>query len=211
MGVNLAEGCGAVNDAQSAAREARDMRERHDVDRLDSYRSSCVASCARWVVFCIRILVQVIDAARLSLLFRTASGVVAGLCVATLMSCSLLPSRDGLIIGYDVPLTVQLRSDSSIAEAQLTYQDACGQTQSLLIGAPLQDMIKRKTGRVFEKVLTDETGSASGPDGYVDAALGPASVDLAIHHKANKSYPAMVTLGLGFSYTAALGTPALRS
>ena len=36
-GVNLAEGCEAVNDAESMAREARDMRERRDVDRLDSY------------------------------------------------------------------------------------------------------------------------------------------------------------------------------
>ena len=90
--------------------------------------------------------------------------------------------------------------------SQLTYQDACGQRQFLPIGGPLQDTLKRKTGRVFEKVLTDETGSSSVPDGYVDAALGLANVDLAIPRKADKSYPATVTLGLDFAYTAADGT-----
>ncbi|HKO30880.1 MAG TPA: hypothetical protein VJU54_07055 [Nitrospiraceae bacterium] len=149
---------------------------------------------------------QVIDSARPSLLLRAASGVVAGLCVATLTSCSLFSSREAALSGYALPLTVQLRSGPSIAGAQLTYQDACGQSQSLPIGAPLQDMLKRKTGRVFEKVQTNESGSSSVPDGYVDVALGPASVDLSIFRKGDKSYPAMVTLGLDFAYTAADGT-----
>ena len=43
------------------------------------------------------------------------------------------------------------------------------------------------------------------PDGYVDAAVGLAYVDLAIPRKANKSYPATVTVGLDFAYTAADG------
>jgi hypothetical protein len=72
----------------------------------------------------------------------------------------------------------------------------------LPIGAPLQDRLQRKISRVFDKVLQDETGSSSVPDGYVDASLGPASVDLAIHRKANKSYPATVTVGLDFAYRA---------
>jgi hypothetical protein len=150
-------------------------------------------------------IVQVIDSARSSFLFHAASWVVAWLGVATLTSCSLFSSRDGATIGYYLPLSVQLRSDPSIAGAQLTYQDACGQRQSLPISAPLQEMLKRKTGRVFEKVLTGETGSSSAPDGYVDAALGLAHVDLAIPRKADKSYPATVTLGLDFAYTAADG------
>ena len=150
-------------------------------------------------------MVHVIDPAHSSFLFRAASWVVAGLCVATLTSCSLFSNRDGATIGYYLPLTVQLRTDPSIAGAQLTYQDACGQRQSLPITAPLQDMLKRKTGRVFEKVLTGEAGSSSVPDGYVDAALGLAHVDLAIVRKANKSYPATVTVGLDFAYMAADG------
>ena len=150
-------------------------------------------------------IVQVIDSARASFLFRAASWVVAGLGVVTLTSCALFSNPDGETIGYFLPLTVQLRSDPSIAGAQLTYQDACGQRQSLPISAGLQEMLRRKTGRVFEKVLTGETGFSSVPDGYVDAALGLAHVDLAIPRKANKSYPATVTLGLGFAYRAADG------
>ena len=150
-------------------------------------------------------MVQINDSASPSLLFCAISMVVAGLCVTTLMSCSLFSSRDGATIGYYLPLTVQLRSDPSIAGAQLTYQDACGQRQSLPINAPLQDMLKRNTGRVFEKVLTGETGASSVPDGYVDAALGLAGVDLAITRKTNKSYPATVTVGLDFAYTATDG------
>lgn len=149
---------------------------------------------------------QVIDSARSFLLYRAASGVVAGLCIVAFTSCSLFSNRDAAIVGDALPLTVQLRSGPSIAGAQLTYQDACGQTQSLPIGAPLQDMLKRKTSRVFQKVLTNETGSSSVTDGYVDAALGPASVDLSILQKADRRTPAMVTLGLDFAYTAADGT-----
>lgn len=157
------------------------------------------------MLFCIRMIVQAIDSTRPPFLYRTASGVAVGLCVATLTSCSLFSSRDDATIGYFLPLTVQLRSDPSITGAQLTYQDACGQRQSLPISAPLQETLRRKTGRVFEKVLTGETGSSSAPDGYVDAALGLAHVDLAIPRKANRSYPATVTLGLNFAYTAADG------
>jgi len=150
-------------------------------------------------------LVQVIDSARPSFLYRAASGVAVGLCVATMTSCSLFSSQDDATIGYYLPLTVQLRSDPSIAGAQLTYQDACGQRQSFPISAPLQETLRRKTGRVFEKILTGEPGSSSAPDGYVDAALGLSQVDLTIPRKANKSYPATVTLGLNFAYTAADG------
>ena len=101
---------------------------------------------------------------------------------------------------------MQLRSDPSIARAQLAYQDACGQSQSLPIGVQLQDRVERKTARVFERVLSGEAGSSSIPDGYVDVSLGPATVDLAVQPKANKSYPATVAVGLDFSYRATDGT-----
>jgi hypothetical protein len=151
-------------------------------------------------------IVQVIDSGHSSLLFRAASWVVAGMGVAIFTSCSLFSGRDSSTIRYDLPLTVQLRSDPSITGAQLTYQDACGQRQFLPISAPLQDMLERKTGRVFDKVLVGEARSTSTPDGSVDVALGLAHADLAIPRKVNKSYPATVTLGLDFAYTAADGT-----
>jgi len=129
-----------------------------------------------------------------------------GLSAVVLTSCSLFSKPDGESIGYFLPLTVQLRSDPSVAEAKLTYQDACGRGQSLSIDVPLQDMLRRKTGRVFEKVLTSEPRSSPMLDGYVDAVLGLAHVDLAIVRKANKRYPATVTLGLDFAYKATDGT-----
>jgi len=43
------------------------------------------------------------------------------------------------------------------------------------------------------------------PDGYVNASLGLAHVDLIIHRKSNKRYPATVTLGLDFAYRATDG------
>ena len=157
------------------------------------------------MLFCIRVTVKLNKPRGLPLLFRATAGVFAGLCAVVLTSCSLFSKPDGEAIGYFLPLTVQLRSDPSVAEARLTYQDACGRGQSLPIDALLQDMLRRKTGRVFEKVLTSEPRSLPMPDGYVDAALGLAHVDLAIVRKANKRYPATVTLGLDFAFTAADG------
>ncbi len=152
--------------------------------------------------FCIRMIVQGIESQRPSFPFRMASWVVAGLCAATLTHCSFFTSRDGAYTGYYLPLTVHLRSDPTIAVAQLTYQDACGQAQSFPIAAPLQELLKRKTGRVFEKVLTGETASSSEAHGSVDTALGLSQVDLAIPRKVNRRYPATVTLGLDFAYRA---------
>jgi hypothetical protein len=145
-------------------------------------------------------IVQGIDSQRPSFPFRVASWVVAGLCAATLTHCSFFSSRDGAYTGYYLPLIVHLRSDPTIAGAQLTYQDACGQAQSFPIAAPLQELLKRKTGRVFEKVLTGETASLSEAHGSVDTALGLSQVDLAIPRKVNRRYPVTITLGLDFAY-----------
>jgi hypothetical protein len=150
-------------------------------------------------------MVEVIYLVRPFPLFRTAVWVFIGLCIATLPSCSFFSTRDGGTIGYHLPLTIHLRSDSTIGEAQLTYQDACGQRQSLPIGASLQDALRRKTSRVFEKVLTGETEALPSSDGSVDTALGMAHIDLAIVRKINKHYPATVTLGLDFAYTSVGG------
>jgi hypothetical protein len=155
--------------------------------------------------FGIRLIVQVAQSTCHFSLFRAAVGVVAGLSIMALTSCSLFSNRDGTPVGYQHPLIVSLRSDMSVAGAKLAYQDACGQAQSFLISTSLQNMLKRKTGLVFEKVLTGDVRSSSVPDGYVDAALDLAQVDLAIVGKANKRYPATVTIGLDFSYTAADG------
>jgi hypothetical protein len=119
--------------------------------------------------------------------------------------CGLFASRDGLGAGYYLPLTVQLRQAPTVAAAQLTYQDACGQTQSLSFGKALGESITRKTGRVFQSVVTD--AAASTPvDGYQDVSVGMTTFDLFIPRKATKSYTATLAIGLDFAYTAGDGT-----
>ena len=129
----------------------------------------------------------------------------AGLCSLVLPSCGLFSSRDGLGSGYYLPLTVQLRKAPTVAAAQVVYDDACGQAQTLSFGTPLAEAITRKSGLVFEKVVTDGAG---GPaiDGYEDVSVGMTRLDLVIPRKATKSYPATLAIGLDFAYMAPDGT-----
>lgn len=126
----------------------------------------------------------------------------AALCSLSLTSCGLFSSREGLKNGFYLPLTVQLRQAPTVATAQVSYYDACGQAQTLSLGKPLAEAITRKSGLVFEKIVTD-----GGPavDGYQDVSFGMATLDLAIPRKATRSYPATLAIGLDFAYTAADG------
>lgn len=128
-----------------------------------------------------------------------------GLLFLSLAGCGLFSNRDGAHIGYYLPLTVQLRQAPTVAAAQLTYQDACGQPQTVAFGQQLAESITRKSGRVFEKVVTDP-GSAHAPiDGYEDVSVGLIDLDLFIPRKATRSHTATVAIGLDFAYTAADG------
>lgn len=167
--------------------------------------------CDRPVLFGISIFVQVSDLLRLILRSSASACVVAVVSSSLLAGCSLFQSRDGLKTGYYLPLVAQLRQASSVTEAQVTYKDACDQPQSFAMDDLLQEAIKRKTGLVFEKVLTGVKGSTPPVvDGYVDVALGFSRMDLIIYRKAKRSYPATVTLGLDFAYTDAEGTVLFR-
>ncbi len=132
------------------------------------------------------------------------SFVPIGVLTLLFAGCGLFSSRYGNTPAYYHPLTVQLRPAASVTTASITYQDACGQAQTLSIAKPLMEAITRKSGRVFEKVVMDGGGKAV--DGYEDISVGVAHVDMAIPRKVKKSYPATVTVGLEFSYTAADGT-----
>jgi hypothetical protein len=128
-----------------------------------------------------------------------------GLLLLSLTGCGLFSSRDGTHIGYYLPLTVQLRQAPTIAAAQLTYQDACGQPQTLAFGPQLGESIARKSGRVFEKVVTGTTSGSVPIDGYEDVAVGLINLDLYIPRKVTRSHPATLAIGLDFAYTAADG------
>jgi hypothetical protein len=129
-----------------------------------------------------------------------------GLLSFMLAGCGLFSSRDGAQIGYYLPLTVQLRQAPTVSAAQLTFQDACGQTQSLPFGQQLAESITRKSGRVFEKLVTDKASDVPvAIDGYEDVSVGLINVDLFIPRKTTRSHPATVAIGLDFAYTAANG------
>ena len=121
------------------------------------------------------------------------------LCVSS--GCQFFGQRGNLPTHYNLPLTVQLRMDQSIAAASLDYRDACGQALALPIREGLETQLKKRMGQVFERVHLEPGPSTGAVDGVVDTALGFRQVDLFIPRKANKSYPATVTLGMEFSYT----------
>ncbi len=136
---------------------------------------------------------------------RATGQALAWLSLFVLTSCGLFASRDGLGIGYYLPLTVQVRMAPTIAEAQLTYEDACGAAKVFPLGEMLTTAIKRKSGRVFEKVVLGEQ-PAVAVDGYEDVSLGLADAHFNAYRKAKKSYPATVEIGLDFAFTTADGT-----
>jgi len=129
-----------------------------------------------------------------------------GLVLCSLAGCGLFSSRDGALIGYYLPLTVQLRQAPNVAAAQLTYQDACGQNQVVPFGPQLAEAITRKSGRVFEKLVTDAVPPSVPVDGYEDVTVGLINLDLFIPRQATRSHPATVAIGLDFAYTTADGT-----
>ena len=129
-----------------------------------------------------------------------------GLLLLSLTGCWLFGSRDGVHIGYYLPLTVQLRQAPTVAAAQLTYQDACGQNQVLPFGPQLAEAITRKSGRVFEKIVPDNAPVPPSVDGYEDVSVGMTTLDLFIPRQVTRSHPATLAIGLDFGYIAADGT-----
>src|SRR5512146_1621824 len=135
----------------------------------------------------------------------TATSLCVGMALLLLTGCGFFSNRSRPDLGYYLPLTVQLRHAPTIASAQVQYQDACGQQQSMPIGIPLAATIKRKTGLVFQKVVAEGADNAT-VDGYQDVSLGMTKLDLVIPRKSDKSYPATLAIGLDFAYTAGDGT-----
>ena len=111
--------------------------------------------------------------------------------------------------GYWLPLTVDLRLDPSVAEAGLSYADACRQPRTFSFGDRLTVALMRNVGMVFERVQADPHPLGSPvrapAEGVVEVALGLKEVSLYIPRQATKSYPTTVTLGATVSYVEAGG------
>lgn len=120
--------------------------------------------------------------------------------------CQFFAERSGIPTDYNLPLTVELRMDPSIAAAAIEYRDACGQAATAPIHEALQHQLKKRLAQVFERVQGEPGNQGGSADGVVDVALGFREVSLFVPRKANKSYPATVTIGVDFSYTDQQGT-----
>lgn len=134
-----------------------------------------------------------------------------GLCalVALLPACQSLSkvfTRTSNAEGYWLPLVVALRFDPSATDAALAYTDACGLQQFVPVGDRFTAAMKRDMALVFERVEVSAPGLSKPVDGVLDIALGLQEVDLFIHRKATKSYPAGVTVGGTVTYTDPAGT-----
>ena len=84
--------------------------------------------------------------------------------------CQFFGQRSSLATHYNLPLTVQLRMDHSIAAASLDYRDACGQALTLPIRDGLETQLKKRMGQVFERVHLEPGPSTGAVDGVVDTA-----------------------------------------
>ena len=86
--------------------------------------------------------------------------------------CQFFAERSGIPTDYNLPLTVELRMDPSIAAAAIEYRDACGQAATAPIHEALQHQLKKRLAQVFERVQGEPGNQGGSADGVVDVALG---------------------------------------
>jgi hypothetical protein len=110
-----------------------------------------------------------------------------------------------------IPLTPALWVSPTLTTADVPYKDACGESATFSIAAPLVDTVPKKLGRVLTGV-TPQFGveQAIVPDGVVEVGLGLKHIDLAIPPKVKGTYPATVTLGMELVFLSAEGATLLR-
>jgi len=139
--------------------------------------------------------------------FLVARPVLVAVLLTGLTGCDWFSSRTGGDSeGYWLPLTVKLRLDPSVTEAELAYRDACGQPRTFPIGDRLKRDLERQIGMVFEHLQTESSSKKHGPpDGTVEVELGLKEVELLISRKGKHQYPATVTVGATISYIDAAG------
>ena len=112
--------------------------------------------------------------------------------------CQFFTQRSGIPTNYNLPLTVLVRVDPAIATSTVEYRDACGQVAAAPIHEALQKQLKKRLAQVFERIYFGDTTQYA--DGAVDVSIGFRETSLFVPRKANKSYPATVSVGLDFTY-----------
>lgn len=119
-----------------------------------------------------------------------------GMLVSLLAGCGWSPLRSsGDTQGYWLPLAVVLKFDRSVAEAALSYTDACQQPRTLPFGEQLAYALVRQIGLAFERVRVDPEQLKGKADGEVTVTLGMQETKMLIPRQVDKSHDVTVTLG----------------
>ena len=106
-----------------------------------------------------------------------------------------------------IALTPSLWLSPSVTTAQVSYTNACGQTDTLMIADLLTESVPKKLGGAFTGMIPQYgLEHAEASDGLIEVGLGYKQVDLAIPKQVAGAYPATVTLGAELAFLSADGT-----
>lgn len=144
--------------------------------------------------------------------FSTGRLALGAVLLALLAGCAGLTSRGfgSSDEAYWLPLTVNLRLESSVRDASLAYMDACQQPQTLPLGDRLAASFRREVGMVFEHVQGEgasvPTPSGGAPDGTVQISMGFQEMNLFMSRHETASYSTGVAMGATVTYLDRDGT-----
>jgi len=118
--------------------------------------------------------------------------------VALCAGCGWLKRSDGLSGIRPIALSPTVRWSSSLIDAVVPYQNACGQPASYPITSPLTEAVPKKLRRVFTGLSTN----GGMEQGTIEVGVGLKQIDVAIIRQVKKKYPVTVTLGLDAAFLA---------
>lgn len=143
-------------------------------------------------------VVQALSCKSMMSLSRTAWALAA---LLTLSACGLLSGRSyNLISGNTLRLSTLVRFDSSVKNAALHYDDACGAQQTLPIDGRVRAKVLSQLGTVFDTLYLEETVGTRVPDGTLNLGLGLQEAEVRVPRASTRTYPAAVTLGAEIVY-----------
>jgi hypothetical protein len=107
------------------------------------------------------------------------------------------------LLGYRLPLSVELRLDPTVTGAEVSYRDACRRTRIIAVGKELTDRVHREMARAFEHLYMAPAQKKT--DGVVEIALGINELALPLVTQRDRTYSATLTLGAAMAYVDAGG------
>ncbi|MDH5640764.1 MAG: hypothetical protein OEY28_05680 [Nitrospira sp.] len=135
-------------------------------------------------------------------------GVILGLILAS-SGCFWSKRSEKSTAGRVEPiaLTPSLWLSPSVTTASLSYANACGQADTLLIADLLAESLSKKLGQGFSGVIPQQgLEQTDASDGFIEVGLGFKQIELAVPQQVKGTYPVTVTLGTELAFLAEDGT-----